>query len=59
MNDDRFTVKKKQSSNKTIRLPDDMIQKLQALADKNDISFNQVVAQCCEFALEHMKDTTS
>lgn len=46
-----FTVKKPSSSNKTIRMPDPLIEQLQAIADENDISFNQLVVQCCEYAL--------
>lgn len=49
-----FKIKKPLNSNKTIRMPDELIDKLQELANQNDISFNQVVVQCCEFALEHM-----
>ena len=49
-----FEVKKPQSSNKTIRIPDQLINQLQAIADKNDISFNQLVVQCCEYALSNM-----
>ena len=56
MSDKIFKIKKPQSSNKTIRMPDDLIDKIQALADINDISFNQLVVQCCEFALESMED---
>lgn len=50
-----FTVKKAQNSNKTIRMPDVLIERLQQVADANDISFNQLVVQCCEYALEHQK----
>ncbi len=50
-----FEVKKPRNSNKTIRMPDDLIQRLQKLADENDISFHQLVIQCCEYALEHME----
>ena len=49
-----FEVKKAKSSNKTIRMPDELIEKLQYIADKNDISFNQLVVQCCEYALNDM-----
>ena len=28
---------------------DPLIEKLQSLADKNDISFNNLVVQCCEY----------
>ena len=50
-----FTVKKAQNSNKTIRMPDGLIERLQTVADANDISFNQLVVQCCEYALDHPK----
>ena len=49
-----FEIKNQQKSNKTIRMPDELIEKLQILADKNDISFNQLVVQCCEYALDNM-----
>lgn len=57
MSDKVFKIKKTQSSNKTIRMPDALIDKIQSLADSNDISFNQLVVQCCEFALENMEDS--
>lgn len=50
-----FTVKKPQNSNKTIRMPDELIDRLQKIADDNDISFNQLVVQCCEYALDNQK----
>ena len=50
-----FTVKKPQNANKTIRMPEELIERLQKTADANDISFNQLVVQCCEYALEHQK----
>lgn len=49
-----FKVTKKEASNKTIRMPDDLIEKLEQLAQKNDISFNKIVVQCCEYALENL-----
>ncbi len=49
-----FEIKNQQKSNKTIRMPNELIDKLQLLADKNDTSFNQVVIQCCEYALDNM-----
>ncbi len=49
-----FEIKNQQKSNKTIRMPDELIKKLQTLADKNDISFNQLVVQCCKYALDNM-----
>ena len=50
-----FEIKKPSASNKTVRMPDSLIDKLEKLAGKNDISFNQLVIQCCEYAIEHLK----
>ncbi len=49
-----FQIKNEQKSNKTIRMPDVLIDRLQKIADKNNISFNQLVVQCCEYALDDM-----
>lgn len=49
-----FIIKKPSSSNRTIRMPDTLIEKISQLAAAQDISFNQVVIQCCEFALENL-----
>ena len=51
---DMFTVKKCASTNKTVRMPDDLIEELEKIARENDVSFNKLVVQCCEYALEHM-----
>ena len=50
-----FKIKKTQASNKTVRMPDDLIERLEKLALRNDISFNQLVVQCCEYALENLE----
>lgn len=50
-----FEIKKPTASNKTIRMPDPLIEKLERLAAQNDISFNQLVIQCCEYALDNLK----
>ena len=52
-----FEIKKPTSSNKTIRMPDYLIEKLETLAAKNDISFNQLVVQCCMYALDNLDET--
>lgn len=51
-----FVIKKPESSNKTIRMPNNLIQKLEMLASDNDISFNQLVVQCCNYAIAHLSD---
>lgn len=47
-------VKGYDSVSKTIRIPEPTAQKLEQLAGANNISFNQLVNQCIEFALSHM-----
>lgn len=53
-----FSIKKDrvQYENKSLRLPVDLIEKIQELANKNDISFNKVVIQCIDYALDHMDE---
>ena len=52
-----FEIKRPQSSNKTIRMPDEMINELERLAQANNISFNQLVVQCCRYALDNTNGT--
>lgn len=51
-----FTVRKPESSNKTIRMPNELIVRLERIASEKNISFNQLVIQCCEYALENIKE---
>lgn len=51
-----FVVKKPESSNKTIRMPNELIERLEKLACEKDISFNQLVIQCCNYALDNLKN---
>ena len=50
-----FVVKKPEASNKTIRMPNELIEKLERLAAKSDVSFNQLVVQCCQYALDNLE----
>ena len=51
-----FVIKKPSSSNRTVRMPDELIDKLSIIAAEQDISFNQLVVQCCEFALDQLEE---
>lgn len=42
---------------KTIRLSTETIEKIQHLADQNNLSFNNVIQQMVKFALENMEKT--
>lgn len=52
-----FKLKKNYTEyeNKSLRLPKDLIDKIQKLADENSMSFNRVVIQCVEYALDNME----
>ncbi|MBO5228164.1 MAG: Arc family DNA-binding protein [Lachnospiraceae bacterium] len=50
-----FAIKKDyiEYENKSLRLPKDLIEEVQKLANENNLSFNKVVIQCIEYALEN------
>lgn len=54
-----FAIKKDyvEYENKSLRLPKDLIDKVQGLANENALSFNKVVIQCIEYALDNMEKT--
>ena len=49
-----FIVKKEESSNRTIRMPNSYLSLLEEIAKEKGISFNKLILQCCEYALNHM-----
>ena len=42
---------------RTIRFTEDMFEELATLAQQNGISFNNLVLQCCRYALDDMEDS--
>ncbi len=44
---------------RTIRFTDNLFERLNTLAAENDISFNLLVLQCCQYAIDNMKDASS
>ncbi|MCL2031396.1 MAG: hypothetical protein FWG93_07600 [Oscillospiraceae bacterium] len=52
-----FYIKSEDAAvNKTIRMKRSMIDEITALAGKHDLSFNALVVQMCEFALQNHPD---
>lgn len=43
--------------NKTFRLPEEIVEKLDAIAGKNGLSLNRLVIQCLEYALENIDES--
>ena len=54
-----FKVKKTEHINKTFRMSVDLIERLEKLAQSKGVSLNNLVAQCCEYALEHSEENES
>ena len=37
-------------------MPNELIDKLEKLAAEKDISFNQLVIQCCQYSLDNLQE---
>lgn len=57
---DKFVIKKDtdkiSSINRTIRMKPEHYDKLMKLSEENGISFNKVVNQCIEYALDNLEE---
>lgn len=42
------------STSKSFRIPDELLEQLEELAAKNKISLNQLVIQCLRYAIENL-----
>jgi len=45
---------KKESENKTIRFPLDLINRIDTVLEKQEVTFSSFVIQACEYALDNM-----
>ena len=52
-----FKVKKVEHTNKTFRLPVELVKKMESLAQNRGVSLNNLVIQCCEYALENIENS--
>ncbi len=54
-----FQIKpdKRETENKTIRFPLPLIEEINSVIQKNDVTFSGFVIQACEYALENMEQT--
>jgi predicted HicB family RNase H-like nuclease len=51
-----FDIVKPEYANKTFRMPIEFIRELEAVAQNNNVSVNNLVIQCCEYALKNRAD---
>jgi len=52
----RINTSKKETENKTIRFPLDLISRIEIAISRKDVSFSSFVIQACEYALANMDE---
>lgn len=50
-----FGIDRQESVIRSIRLQEKLAEKMDRTAYKHNISFNRLVVQCCEYAMQHLK----
>lgn len=56
MSPDKFYIKKQEFANRTLRFPVELLESLTQLASEKNTSLNNVVVQCCKFALKNLEE---
>ena len=51
-----FEVKKPEMTNKTFRMSSELVERLTVVAQAQKVSLNNLVCQCCEYALNNMAE---
>lgn len=51
-----LNIERKESINKCIRFPVEVINKIDSVTNKNSISFSKFVIQACEYALKDLEE---
>ena len=49
-----FNLKKTEYTNKTFRIPTELVKRMEIIAQEKGVSLNNLVVQCCEYALDNM-----
>ena len=51
-----FKVNKPEMVNKTFRMPAELVERLNKVAQSQKVSLNNLVCQCCEYALDNLSE---
>lgn len=53
-----FKIKsdRKETENKTIRFPLELVDQIESVIKKNDVTFSGFVIQACKYALDNLED---
>lgn len=55
-----FKVRRAEDTvNKTFRVPVSLLDKMSEIAQRENVSLNSFVIQCCEYAIDNMQTTNS
>ena len=50
-----FKIEKPEMMNKTFRMPVDLVERMQKVAQEKGVSLNNLVIQSCEYALDNLE----
>lgn len=50
-----FKIEKPEMINKTFRMPVELVERMQKIAQEKGVSLNKLVVQCCEYALKNLE----
>lgn len=51
-----FIVKREEKVSKTFRIPTDLVRNLETVAQRQNVSLNYLLVQCCDYALKNLYD---
>ena len=52
---DKFRVEKPTMVHKNLRFPSELLERMQTIAQNKNVSLNNLVVQCCEYALKNLE----
>ncbi len=52
-----FKVQKEEYVNKTFRMPLELVAELEKLAQREKVSLNNLIIQCCKYSLANLKES--
>lgn len=52
----KFKVEREEYVNKTFRIEKNLVDRMEEVCDKKNISLNKLVVKCIEYALDNMED---
>ncbi len=54
---EKFVIKKAKFIVKSVRIPQELYDKMDQLVQQQHISLNKLIVQCCEYALDHLEES--